>query len=65
MIRSTALRAIIAAAVVVLAILLLAQVLLSLSFLTTAGWAVAWIVAIAAGAAVYIGLGRRPRHHMP
>ena len=63
LIRNAAVRAIIAAAVTAIAIWLLGRLLLSVSWLTTLGWAVAWVVAIAIGVAVFIGLGkeRQPR----
>lgn len=58
MIRNAAVRAIIAVAAIIIAIWLLGQMLLSVSWLTTLGWTVAWVVAIAIGVAVFIGLGR-------
>lgn len=58
-------RAIIAAAVTAIAIWLLGRLLLSVSWLTTLGWAVAWVVAIAIGVAVFIGLGREKQPRSP
>ena len=39
------------------------RLLLSVSWLSTLGWAVAWVVAVAIGVAVFFGLGkeRQPR----
>ncbi len=51
-------RALIAVAVTLVAISLLGRMLLSLSWLTTLSWAIAWLVALAAGVAVFFGLGR-------
>lgn len=65
MIRNAAVRAIIAAAVTAIAIWLLGRLLLSVSWLTTLGWAVAWVVAIAIGVAVFIGLGREKQPRSP
>ena len=65
MIRNAAVRAIIAAAVTAIAIWLLGQLLLSVSWLTTLGWTVAWVVAIAIGVAAFIGLGREKQPRSP
>lgn len=65
MIRNAAVRAIIAAAVTAIAIWLLGRLLLSVSWLTTLGWTVAWVVAIATGVAVFIGLGREKQPRSP
>lgn len=65
MIRNAAVRAIIAVAVIIIAIWLLGQLLLSVSWLTTLGWTVAWVVAIAIGVAVFIGLGREKQPRSP
>lgn len=65
MIRNAAVRAIIAGAVTAIAIWLLGRLLLSVSWLTTLGWTVAWVVAIAIGVAVFIGLGREKQPRSP
>jgi hypothetical protein len=51
-------RALIAVAVALVVIELLGRVMLSLSWLTTLSWAIAWVIALAAGTAVFVGLGR-------
>ena len=65
MIRNAAVRAIIAAAVTAIAMWLLGRLLLSFSWLTTLGLTVAWVVAIAMGVAVFIGLGREEQPRSP
>ena len=65
MIRNAAVRAIIAAAVTAIAMWLLGRLLLSFSWLTTLGLTVAWVVAIAIGVAVFIGLGREKQPRSP
>jgi len=65
MIRNAAVRAIIAAAVTAIAMWLLGRLLLSFSWLTTLGLTVAWVVAIAIGVAVLIGLGREKQPRSP
>ena len=58
MIKHPVWRALIAVAVTLVAIMLLGRVLLSMHWLTTPGWLVAWAVAIALGVVVFVGLGR-------
>ncbi len=58
MIKHPVWHALIAAAVALAAIWLLSRVLLSISWLTTLSWLLAWLVAIAVGVGVFVGLGR-------
>jgi hypothetical protein len=58
MIQHPVWRALIALAVTLVAIALLGRVLLSVHWLTTPGWLVAWALSIALGVAVFVGLGR-------
>ncbi len=58
MIKHPVWRALIAVAVTLVAIMLLGRVLLSIHWLTTPGWLLAWLVAIALGVVVFVGLGR-------
>lgn len=51
-------RALIAVAVSLVAVKLFGLVLLSIHWLTTPGWLLAWALAIAVGVAVFVGLAR-------